>query len=48
MFPPHCSTEAGGDRVTAELSPTKLYADDQDAGTDHPCVPATETFDHAV
>ena len=40
--------QAGGDRVAAWLSPTKLHAVDQDAGTDHPCVPALSTVDHAV
>ena len=41
-------TSAGGDRVAAWLSPTKLHAVDQDAGTDHPRVPALLTFAHAV
>ena len=45
-FPPF--PQAGGDRVTAWLSPTKLHAVDQDAGTDHPRVPALLTFAHAV
>ena len=50
-FNPHflpTVSPAGGDRVTAWLSPTKLHAVDQDAGTDHPCVPAPSTVDHAV
>ena len=50
-FNPHflpTVSPAGGDRVTAWLSPTKLLAVDQDAGTDHPCVPAPSTVDHAV
>ena len=41
-------SHAGGDRVAAWLSPTKLHAVDQDAGTDHPRVPALLTVDHAV
>ena len=41
-------SQPGGDRVAAWLSPTKLHAVDQDAGTDHPRVPALLTFAHAV